>query len=223
MTQIMKTIFLSTFLLLACNENSALNGGTDAAQLEGEYTTSYNDTSFVVWIEKMHESNQEQIFVILFFNRNKRTEAENILNKYKDVDAYYQAICDSNAASKLPASQRPVGIYTIWTGIGGIGSVSISKTTPSSTIDMHNEFYINLAPNDEHAFAKFYPNSPLQIKFLETGYIKKLWNYFLMGPTLTLKKQSNETHGLLKAFMESRNAAENKMDQLLQQNQVTCP
>ena len=196
----MKTMFLSTFLLLACNKNSALSGETGATQLEGEYTTSYSDTSFTVWIEKVHESNQKQIFYILFFNRNKQTEAENILNKYKDVDTYYQAICDANVASKLPASQRPVGIYTIWTGIGGIGSVSIPTATPSSSFDMRTEFYINLAPDDEYAFYKFYLDSPLQIKFMETGFIKKLWNYFLMGPTLTLNKQSNETHGLFKSF-----------------------
>lgn len=218
----MKYTFLLAFLLLACTED-ALNDEIDITQLEGEYTTSYNDTSFTIWIEKVYESNQEQIFYILFFNQNKRTETENILNKYKNTDNYYQAICDSDAASQLPASERPIGIHTIWRTVGGgIGSISIPKGSIPISIDMRTEFYIDLAPDDEYAFYRFYVDSPLQVKFMETGFIKKPWNYFLMGPTLSLDKQSNITSGLLKAFLESRNAAESKMNQQRQQNQATC-
>ena len=114
----------------------------------------------------------------MVFEKYRYVEIEQLLQKYQDSQALLQDVCPY-------ITDKRGGVYSLWRAhnIGGLAKMfmpyDLSRT---SSLPLDTLFYIDFPVNDEHAFISLQVDNTgqaVQIKFLETGFFKKIWNYFL--------------------------------------------
>ena len=230
-----KTMFLfSVFISLSfCKKQGvSLDPNDELIGINGKYQGTYNDSVFEIWIEEAspvlknsffpHFSSES--FFILIFHQSKAEEVQQFLLDYQDIQTYSNNVCQNVEKNNHEELYRAlVGMNQIWGSHAGLGLMTADLGS-TSTADIKTMFYINLAPNDEHALKALSVNAGRagEIYFLETGFIKKLWNYFLSGPSMHLEKISSSTTGLLNTFYENYNKIGEDFDQAHQNNHSYC-
>ena len=204
--KIFLSLFLSVFTISCADSRYQPNFSNweFLQRIQGQYIGEYNNTSFEVWIEQLTPgdfttsySTPDGVFVMVF-ERYRSIEVEQLLQKYQDSQALLQDVCPY-------VTDRTGGVYSLWRAhnLGGLATMfmppDLSRT---SSLPLNTLFYIDFPVNDEHAFVSLQVDNTgqaVEIKFLETGFIKKIWNYFLR-PSMKIQKISNVTPGLLTEF-----------------------
>ena len=173
-------------------------------RIEGQYVGEYNNTTFEVWIEQFIHTDVGVPYsavdsaLVIVFERYKYVEVEQFLQKYRDSQTLLQDVCPY-------VSRRTGGVYSLWQAynIGGLAVMFIPPDlNRTSSLPLDTVFYIDFPVNDEHGFVSLRIDSAgqaVEIKFLETGFFKKIWNYFI-HPSMKIRKISNISPGLLTEF-----------------------
>ena len=212
------------FLFTASCGGGEINTSTESflSNLTGVYKTSYEDTNYEIWIEEINqypEHSQHQIAVFIF-EKGKASDVQQFLTKYPDVQSYSNSICNyvkentdqfSNYNLKTsPSMYYDLSADQVWKwgrNLGALSKFFLSSNNKASSFDaVRVPHYIDLPENDEHAIKSFDTNSEgkaTKIHLLETGFIKKIWNYVLAGPSLKIEKTSSELKGLLKQYLKT--------------------
>ena len=211
------------FLFTTSCGGGEVNSSTEdfLSNLIGVYKTNYEDTDFEIWIEEIEKDlvqNQHHIAMFIF-EKNKTSDIQQFLTKYPDVESYSEAIC--NYVKENPdkffdhdLKTSPSMYYDIsadqvwkWDNLGALSYFVLSSNNKASSFDSVSvRHYINLPENDEHALKSFDTDSEgkaTKIHLLETGFIKKLWNYILSGPSLKVDKTTSEAKDLLKQYLKT--------------------
>ena len=161
---------------------------------------------YEIWIEP--DRNDPSHFFILTFQQNRKVQVQRALNQYRDLQDYSIQAC----AAISRASERERNIYgenvsfvaekELWDNMGGLSIGHISSNNRLRLTTIHFLFF---GSNDEHTITdiKFDDNEePSQVQFLETGFIKKPWNYFRSGPRMNVTKISNATLFVLNTYID---------------------
>ena len=211
------------FLFTASCGGVEINTSTESflSNLTGVYKTSYEDTNYEIWIEEIENAigRNEYYISVLLFKKDKASDIQSFLTKYPDVKSYSDSICNyvkenPNKFSGYDLKTSPSLYYDIsadqvwkWDKLGAVSFFILPSNNKASSFDAVSvEHYIDLPENDEHALKSFDTNSEgkaTKIHLLETGFIKKIWNYILAGPSLKIEKTSSEPKGLLKQYLRT--------------------
>ena len=195
-------------------------------RIQGQYIGEYNNTSFEIWIEEAEigsidqsYSNPGSLFVMMF-ERYRYVEIEQLLQKYQDSQALLQDVCPYMI-------DRTGGVYSLWRAhnIGGLAMMFMTyDLSRTSSLPLDTLFYIDFPVNDEHAFVSLRVDNrgqAIEIKFLETGFFKKIWNYFLR-PSMKIQKVSNVTPNLLTRFYISSQQVDEELARHHQNRTSSC-
>ena len=91
-----------------------------------------------------------------------------------------------------------------WDNWGSLGYFTLPSDNKNTSFEINIQHYINFPENDEHALKAIDTNANgtvTEIYFLETGFIKKPWNYVFSGPSIKVTKSSTETKNILKQYL----------------------
>ena len=187
--------------------------------LEGKYQGKYRGDFIEVWIENISPlyehrediaQNKVNEFAVLVFEQNTLSQVEEFLKKYQGD--YFELFIDTCKYTKRPYPKR-MGSYSIWDKLGSLAFIAVPdnlKTRKRLKV-IRLEYFMYFKQNDEHLlqFVSIDPTGKaLSLHFLETGFIKKPWNYFFSGPTIELEKISNNISGLLLDYTKNINIAD---------------
>ena len=214
----MKTQYLIFAFLLffstSCGGQGATTSGK-ASDLIGVYEGVFKGTAFEVWIEEVEQNpaSNEHFLSLFVFRKDNFSSIQQFLTRYHDVQTYSDSICNyvkenPNQFYGYDLKTSPSLFYDIsadqlwiWdNSLGALGHFIVSPGHSGSSLNIRPHYYINLYPNDEYGLQTLYTNSKgeaIKIKFFETGFIKKPWNYVpLFGPSLKIHKTSPTTKDL---------------------------
>ena len=220
-------LFLMGFLLcftVSCGSAGKVNVSTDSffSNLTGVYEVNYDSVNFEIWVEEIDKKpEQNEHFISVFiFEKKKASDIQQFLTRYQDAPSYVAGICkyveenpDKFADYDLKTS--PSLYYDIsadqiwkWDKLGGLSYFILSSGKEDTSFDAFTvQHYIDLPKNDEHGVKGFDTNAEgkvTKVHLLETGFIKKPWNYLLSGPSLKVNKISSEPKGVLKQYLNIR-------------------
>lgn len=214
-------LFLSIlFLMVSCGSSEEVNVSTNSFlnNLTGVYEGVYKDTTYEIWIEEIERitASNEHALSIFIFEKSKSTTVEQFLAKYPDTQSYSNAICkyvqeNPDKLSGHNLQESPSMYYDIsadqvwkWNNLGSLGYFTLSANNKDTSFEINIQHYINFPENDEHALKSVDTNAngtAKEIHFLETGFIKKPWNYVFSGPSIEVTKSSTETKSILKQYL----------------------
>ena len=202
-------LFILVLISVACSPLSQQQISFSQIQGErllGQYEGNYRGSRYEIWIEP--DRNDPSHFFILTFQQNRKVQVQRALNQYRDLQNYSRQAC----AAISRASERERNIYgenvsfvaeqELWDNMGGLSIGHISSNNRLRLTTIHFLFF---GGNDEHTITdiKFDDNGePSQVQFLETGFIKKPWNYFRSGPRMNVTKISNATLFVLNTYID---------------------
>lgn len=230
------------FFTASCGSGGKVNVSTESFfnNLTGVYEVSYDSVNFEIWVEETDKNpgRNEHLISVFIFEKNKTSDVQQFLAKYQDVQSYSDDICkyvkenpDKFADYDLKTS--PSLYYDIsadqiwkWDNLGGLSYFILSSDKEATSFDVLTvQHYINLPGNDEHAIKGFDTNAEgkiTKVHLLETGFIKKPWNYLLSGPSLKVRKISSEPKGLLKKYLNIREESRELFMEEGKQNRSYC-
>ena len=200
-------LFLLALISFACSPLSQQQVSSSQIQGQnflGQYEGVYRSSVYEIWIE-LDQSDPSHFFMLIF-EQYRKPQVQNVLNQYTNTQDYSRRACSVISRS----SERDRNIYgdkisvvaenELWNRIGGL---SVGEISSNNRLRLSNTQYIRFGGNDEHGITdiSFNANGELsQIKFLETGFIKKPWNYFRGGPRMNVSKISNATLSVLNTY-----------------------
>ena len=79
----------------------------------------------------------------------------------------------------------PLIKFRKWDNLGSLGYFTLPSDNTDTSFEINIQHYINFPENDEHALKSIDTNAngtAKEIHFLETGFIKKPWNYVFFRP-----------------------------------------
>ena len=237
--------FLFIFLFLfstSCGSGAKVNtSGTDFLnQLLGVYEGVHDGRTFEVRIEELEQdpATDDRLLSLFVFEKNKFSNIQEFLTKYKNVQAYSEAICkyvkeNPSAFSEHDLKTSPSMFYDIsadqiwrWDqSLGSLGHFFVPRNTVVSSFDISPRHYIDLYENDEYGVIKLHINSSgeaVKIQFFETGFIKKPWNYFMSGPSLEIRKASSKTEDLFAQYYSVVNETRELFEKAGKENRSYC-
>ena len=239
-------LFLMGFLfsfIVSCGGGEKLNTSIDKvlSNLIGVYTTKYKDTDYEVWIEKLDQSpgGSGQFISVFMFEKSKTTKIQSFLAKYQDVESYSADICEyikenpdkftEYSFKESPSFYYDISADQVWRWDNNLGALSyfiLSSDSKDSSFDTVSTLHpINLPTDDEHVLKSLDTDSQgkaTKIHLLETGFIKKIWNYVLSGPSLSLTKESSQAKALLKQYLDLREETNKLFTEAGKENRSYC-
>ena len=179
---------------------------SEGERFSGQYEGNYRGTRYEIWIELDRDDPSQ--FFILTFQQNRKAQVQSALNQYRDLQDYSRQAC----AAISRATEREREIYgenvsfvaerELWDNTGGL---SIGHIASNGRLRLSTVRFLFFGGNDEHTITdiKFDANEELsRIQFLETGFIKKPWNYFRGGPRMNVTKISDATLFVLNTYFD---------------------
>jgi len=197
--------FLFVFALISV-AGPALSQQSPGEGFSGQYEGTYRGSTYEIWIEP--DRDDPSHFFILTFRQDRKAQVQTALNQYRDLQDYSGQAC----AVISRASERDRNVYgenisfvaerELWDNMGGLSMGFTEADGRLSLITVHFLFFDG---NDEHTIAdiRFDDNDELvQVRFFETGYIKKPWNYFRGGPRMNVTKIADVTSFVLNTYID---------------------
>ena len=206
--------------MTSCEDSEEVTVSTNSFlnSLTGVYEGTYKNTTYETWIEEIERitASNEYALSIFTFEKSKLTNVERFLTKYKDTQSYSNAICkyvkeNPEEFSRHNLKTSPSMFYNIsadqvwkWNNLGSLGYFTLPSDNKDTSFEINIQHYINFPENDEHALKSIDTKANGTVKeiyFLETGFIKKPWNYVFSGPSIKVTKSSTQPKNILKQYL----------------------
>ena len=226
----------SSDLQLDSTDNPSVKPVSTFQNLAGKYQAVYRKTSFEIWIENISSlyehreevaQNKVNEFAVLMFEKQELEQVEAFLKKYqREHHPLFVDICE-NAKPEDKRYPEWLGSFILWDKLGALAFISVPAdvTTELSLETIRSKYFIYFDKDDEHLL-KFVnidsAGKALSLSFLETGFVKKIWNYFLSGPMIEIKKFSDTSSGLLVKYTIVSNIADGSFEKARENNIPAC-